>query len=167
LLNHRTETTLTQDDWLCNSHKEGLLEYYSYRQKQCCDPFSRHKRKVARGLREVTYEDATNLQWGMVKVKAGMKICINCLKQSNKIREERIKLITLTPSSWPRPKVCDYFNVSDYSVRRAQDLKVKHGILPDISEQHKTKRALSNELKDKVIDFYLDCCQPWWEDLHN
>lgn len=69
-------------------------------------------------------------------------------------KEDKIKIISLLPSSWSRHKVSEEFNVSERLVKLARDLKKKHGIMPDLAKRNSGK-VLSVDTLDKVQEFYL------------
>ena len=59
-------------------------------------------------------------------------------------REERIQLLTLIPEHWSRERAVSFFNVTEYMVRTARNVKKEKGILgiPDSIHRH----GLSDEL---------------------
>ena len=58
--------------------------------------------------------------------------------------EERIQLLTLMPEHWSRERAVSFFNVTEYMVRTARNVKKEKGILgiPDSIHRH----GLSDEL---------------------
>lgn len=69
-------------------------------------------------------------------------------------KEEKIKILSLLPSSWSRRKVSEEFSVSERLVKLARDLKKKHGIMPDLAKRNSGK-ILSEDTIGKVHEFYL------------
>ena len=67
-------------------------------------------------------------------------------------REERIQLLTLIPEHWSREKAVSFFNVTEYKVRTARNVKKEKSILgiPDSIHGH----GLSDELLAGVKSFY-------------
>ena len=67
-------------------------------------------------------------------------------------REERIQLLTLIPEHWSRERAVSFFNVTEYMVRTARNVKKEKGILgiPDSIHRH----GLSDELLARVKSFY-------------
>ena len=66
----------------------------------------------------------------------------------------QIKILTLTPESWTKEYTTNYFNVTDYQVRKARKLKKENGILSDTGK--KIGKKLPIETIEKVISFYED-----------
>ena len=62
--------------------------------------------------------------------------------------------MTLAPDSWSRGQCAQFFNVSEYVVRTARDLKKDKGILAKPSP--KRGKILSPEIVEKVIQTYED-----------
>ena len=67
---------------------------------------------------------------------------------------EKVKLLTFTPSSWTIEETSNYFNVSKYLVKKARKLKDEKGLMAE-SVRQKSGNILSENLKQK-IDFYQD-----------
>ena len=67
-------------------------------------------------------------------------------------RKENIKLLTLVPSSWSIKKTMEEFNISQYMVKRAREIKNKKGILEE--PDPKKGKSLSPEVIERVIAFY-------------
>ena len=67
-------------------------------------------------------------------------------------RKEKIKLLTLVPSSWSIKKTMEEFNISQYMVKRAREIKNKKGILEE--PDPKKGKSLSPEVIERVIVFY-------------
>ena len=66
---------------------------------------------------------------------------------------EKIQILTLSPESWSRSKIIDFFNVTQYQVREARKLLEAKGILaiPD-----KKGCGLADEIVKDVLSFYED-----------
>ena len=75
-------------------------------------------------------------------------------KFENANREERIKILSLKPSSWNIQDTANYFGVTRYHVAQALKLKEEKGILPG-PKSVGAKYRLSEELKKHVTNFYL------------
>ena len=75
-------------------------------------------------------------------------------KFENANREERIKILSLKPSSWNIQDTANYFGVTRHHVAQALKLKEKKGILPE-PKSVGAKCRLSEELKKQVTNFYL------------
>lgn len=69
-------------------------------------------------------------------------------------KEEKIKIISLLPSSWSRNKISIEFNVSERLVKLARDLAKKQGIMPDLTKRNSGK-VLSLDTIKIVTEFYL------------
>ena len=81
---------------------------------------------------------------GQVKEKLG--ICCT--------RAERIQLLSLIPEHWSRQKAVLFFNVTEYMVRTARNVKKRKGTLgiPDSIHRH----GISHQLLAIVKSFYED-----------
>ena len=66
---------------------------------------------------------------------------------------EKIKILTLLPSSWSREKIANEFQTSVHLARKAKELKKSKGILsePNIARA----KSLPLETKKNVRDFYF------------
>ena len=64
---------------------------------------------------------------------------------------KQLQLLTLAPESWSMQKTVKEFNVSEYKVKQARQLK-DHGILAD--PKPKVGRKLSKQIEEKVTAFY-------------
>ena len=75
-------------------------------------------------------------------------------KLSTSSNSEKIQILTLVPDSWSRKDCAEYFNVSEYLIRSARNLKQKKGILakPD----PKKGKTMSQQTIDLVHAFYQD-----------
>ena len=69
-------------------------------------------------------------------------------------KHKKVNLLTLTPDSWSRKKVAEFFNVSEYLVRSARELKKKKGILAE-SDQVRGE-MLSDSTFTLVTRFFED-----------
>ena len=67
---------------------------------------------------------------------------------------EKIQIVTLAPNSWSRKFCAEYFNVSEYLVRTARELKKEKGILA--KPEPKQGKKLSKETVQLIPDFYED-----------
>jgi hypothetical protein len=74
-------------------------------------------------------------------------------QQCNSFAEKR-QLLTLAPSSWSYQQTAEYFECSIKLVRDAKELKGSEGVLPPL--QPSTGRPISDFLRNKVVDFYLN-----------
>ena len=69
-------------------------------------------------------------------------------------KQEKVKLLTLAPDSWSRKRTAEFFNVSEYLVRSARELKKKEGML-----------AEPNQIRGKVLtDSNLTLLNSFYED---
>lgn len=66
---------------------------------------------------------------------------------------ERKQLLTLAPSSWPRSRVAEEFQCSEYIVRESRSIYSKFGILPKVTKK-KSGNKISEENKFIVASFY-------------
>lgn len=66
----------------------------------------------------------------------------------------KIQVLTLTPDSWSRKAASQFFNVSEYAMRTARNLKKERGILaiPDARKG----RTITEDTKAAVLEFYQD-----------
>ena len=67
-------------------------------------------------------------------------------------REERIQLLTLIPEHWSRERAVSFFNITEYMVRTARNVKKEKGILEIPDSIH--RYGLSDELLARVKSFY-------------
>ena len=98
------------------------------------DQLARSFSDVLPGLDNLTIcNDCNILMW---QVKEKLDKCHT--------REERIQLLTLIPEHWSRERAVSFFNVTEYMVRTARNVKKEKGILgiPDSIHRH----GLSDEL---------------------
>ena len=71
------------------------------------------------------------------------------------IRKEKINILTLKQNSWSYRKTAVFFDTSLYLVQQSLKLQEQKGILAQpIPIKPKTK--MSEEVKQKVTEFYLD-----------
>ena len=82
------------------------------------------------------------------------KEMISSLKSKSDIstKQEKIKLLTLIPSSWTIKETTKKFEVSERLVKRARELKRSKGILAEPNQ--KRGKPLDAEVAQKVINFY-------------
>ena len=76
-------------------------------------------------------------------IKANLKVCS---------RQEKLRLLTLGPKSWPIAKTCKEFLVSQYKVKMARKLRKEKGIL-GIPEAKK-RVTLTEGVKEQVLRMY-------------
>ena len=67
---------------------------------------------------------------------------------------EKIQILTLAPNLWSRKFCAEYFDVSEYLVRTARELKKEKGILAN--PEPKQGKKLSKETVQLIQDFYVD-----------
>lgn len=81
--------TTIEGQTICYHHQQILLEKYEFLQKNCCDPFSAHKKTVSGSLRVI---DMATSQFLTRKtgqhVIPGQKYCPSCRKQTNSLALE-------------------------------------------------------------------------------
>ncbi|XP_071950770.1 ARL14 effector protein-like [Antedon mediterranea] len=73
LLEWRTAVEFADDNTICNHHEKKYISYYERLQRQCCDPFKRHKKAITKSLRVIEENDAK-----LLNVKPGQKLCPTC-----------------------------------------------------------------------------------------
>ena len=76
----------------------------------------------------------------------------NKIKSADK--ETTLQLLTLIPDSWSIERARKHLEISARQIRNARRLKKIQGILPRVEK--KRGRALSQETKDLVVQFYQD-----------
>ena len=67
---------------------------------------------------------------------------------------EKIQILTLAPDSWSRRYCAEHFNVSEYLVRTARELKKVKGILAKPGQ--KQGKVISQNTNDPVLSMYED-----------
>ena len=67
---------------------------------------------------------------------------------------EKVQILTLVPDKWSREKCAEQFNVSEYLIRTARDLKQNVGILGKPGP--KKGKRISQDVLDNVLSFYED-----------
>ena len=67
---------------------------------------------------------------------------------------EKIQILTLAPDSWSRRYCAEHFNVSEYLVRTARELKKIKGILAKPAQ--KQGKVISQNTIDLVLSMYED-----------
>ena len=67
---------------------------------------------------------------------------------------EKIQILTLAPDSWSRRYCAEHFNVSEYLVRTARELKKIKGILTKPAQ--KQGKVISQNTIDLVLSMYKD-----------
>ena len=73
-------------------------------------------------------------------------------KSHHASRKENMILLTLVPSSWSIKKTLEEFNISQYMVKRAREIKNKKGVLEE--PDPKKGKILIAEVIERVIAFY-------------
>ena len=66
----------------------------------------------------------------------------------------KLQILMLTPESWSKKYVAEYFNVSEYLIRKARKLKTQKGIMS--LPTNKVGKKLPVELINLVEAFYQD-----------
>ena len=66
----------------------------------------------------------------------------------------KLQILTMTPESWSRKYAAEYFNVSEYLIRKARKLKTQKGIM--LLPTNKVGKKLQVELINLVEAFYED-----------
>ena len=81
-------------------------------------------------------------------------LLINKLKEKCLIsnKEEKIKIISLLPTSWSRQKISQEFQVSEHLVRITRALQKTQGILPDLGKRR--GHPVRDETIQAVTEFY-------------
>ena len=67
-------------------------------------------------------------------------------------RDEVVQCLTIVPDTWSISKTAEVFNVTQYALRQARELKAKKGILATPEKQ--SREGISEETKNSVIRFY-------------
>ena len=80
---------------------------------------------VGTSLHESTSNDDQELACSMRELLEDIKAKI--AGESNYAK--KVQMLTLAPKSWSRKKTSEYFNVTEYMVRKASDLRESNGIL--------------------------------------
>lgn len=114
------------------------------------------KRKLASSFNESLTDEEEKDKEGEQDLSNEYKKLIEQLKEKCKLakKEEKIKIISLLPSSWCKQRICQEFNVTDYQVRLSRNLLKTQGVLPDLKKKDGNK--LSDEVVSDVIKFYED-----------
>lgn len=114
------------------------------------------KRKLASSFNESLTDEEEKDKEGEEDLSNEYKKLIEQLKEKCKLakKEEKIKIISLLPSSWCKQRICEEFNVTDYQVRLSRNLLKTQGVLPDLKKKDGNK--LSDEVVSDVIKFYED-----------
>lgn len=69
-------------------------------------------------------------------------------------KEDKIKILSLLPSSWSRAKISTEFKISDRLVKLTRELVTKQGILPELGKKKASR--IDDETIKKVKSFYED-----------
>ena len=138
--------TLTSIDCspLKKVRKDREVAYGKRNFTEAKDQLARSFSDVLPGLDNLTIcNDCNILMW---QVKEKLDKCHT--------REERIQLLTLIPEHWSRERAVSFFNVTEYMVRTARNVKKEKGILgiPDSIYRH----GQSDELLARIKSFYED-----------
>ena len=73
---------------------------------------------------------------------------------SCKTSREKIQYITLCPCKWLIDKCSEYFQVSQYLIRKSRDFAKENGVL-SLPSQKKGK-SVNHEMKEEIVSFYED-----------
>ena len=73
--------------------------------------------------------------------------------QQGKDSQEKIQFLTCTPESWSVNKAATFFNVTNYLVEKAVNLRKEKGIFAQVPN-FQPKTILSEDTKQAVIDFH-------------
>ena len=76
------------------------------------------------------------------------------IKCSTASRQEKIKMVTLAPSSWSQQKVSQEFGVTRHVVKQARKLKKSCGILAYPQKKH--GKVLPDDVIESVRKFFED-----------
>ena len=69
LLGLRTRCSFDEEDVICYQHEKIYISYYENLQRYCCDPWSKHHKKIQKYLRVIDIDTASRL-----KLKPGQKL---------------------------------------------------------------------------------------------
>lgn len=70
------------------------------------------------------------------------------------LKEDKVKILSLLPSSWSRKKITSEFNVSDRLIKITRQLVKEQGILPELGKRR--GHGISEDTVKQVADFYED-----------
>lgn len=71
---------------ICSYHRLYYLNNYSLKQNICLDPFKKHKSSIKNNLREISVDIYYKFKQATGKIiTPGKKLCLNCLKEINRI----------------------------------------------------------------------------------
>ena len=92
-------------------------------------------------------------------IESEYDILITKLKQKFKVscKDDKIKIISLLPRSWPKKKVIEEFGASEYMVKLTRQLVKEQGILPHLSKRQ------GNQISEVVIN----CVKEFYQDDEN
>ena len=78
LISLRTGLDSLIDKTICLHHEQTVLSKYSHSHRKCCNPFSKHMKKVKTGLREITLEVWSDFQKLSISIIPGHRMCPTC-----------------------------------------------------------------------------------------
>lgn len=81
---------------VCQSHWAKYFELYEAHQRYCADPFGLHKKKVKRGLRNISIDQA-RLHHGLQLIP-GKKLCSTCRTKVSKHQGPSAEISEPTPT---------------------------------------------------------------------
>ena len=88
------------------------------------------QKKIAAAAINVDEEDLENDQMDKVRNYDRLLYLMKEKLSDNSLKtREKIQILTLSPESWSRSKIIDFFNVTQYQVREARKLLEAKGIL--------------------------------------
>ena len=73
---------------------------------------------------------------------------------SCKTSREKIQYLTLCPCEWSIDKCSEYFQVSQYLIKKSRDFTKENGVLS--LPLQKKEKPVSHEMKEEIVSFYED-----------
>ena len=104
--------------------------------------------------------NAINDDLGISQCSNGNDVVGNIRSAVNNVhnKAEKIKLLTLAPSSWSSRKIQDEFNVSRYLAEKSKSVKEEKGIYSS-PDPAKPKKVTTEEQKKDIAEFYSEHCR--------
>ena len=78
LISLRTGLDSLIDKTISLHHEQTVISKYNHSHRKCCNPFSKHMKKVETGLREITLEVWSDFPKLSISVIPGHKMCPTC-----------------------------------------------------------------------------------------
>lgn len=133
---------------VCSFHKCEYLDYYHVDQRTCCDPFSRHTKRIRAQLRPISIQ--MSQETTTAALIPGKKLCANC--QTAITRRSSTPEPLSSPSSMRDGSIYEQSDDSSGEI----DIDAAHSILSSI----RGKIALSESYEERVS--LLTLAPPHW-----